>query len=428
MSAQTTEDRVALRSAWSRLPRVPLFELLVAFSLFPAVYVGADRLQPVEAVAPASAYHLAVGGATVVAIAVFLYDRRVYPLSAFVLVAYLLFVGWAIYSLRWTVGNDGYTDYKLHRMIVFNTLLLAFGLVLAQSRRRVVAFGLVMGVVGLWLSAEAVYASYVLGEFAFVTVGSENYLTHGRAIGFAAPLLAYVLFAHPQYSLRVLAGALLAALVVGSMVAGGRGPFVAIVVALATFAILEGLAAGVQRRISARGLLATAAATVGVGAAVALAVRSLDGTPWAIERLLVARESDEAETRLFMLREAYGFWREEPLRGHGIGSYDVMTATVHDYPHNVVVEVLAELGLVGLALAALVVLPPLLACFYARFSGGDALYSALVALFVFMFVNASLSFDLHANRQLFFAAGLMALAWTEAEAGWLSRSFPREDS
>ncbi|WP_254863536.1 O-antigen ligase family protein [Halovivax gelatinilyticus] len=404
------------------LGRVPLLEALVAFSLFPAVYLGADRMAPIEAAAPVNPYYLAVVAAVTLAVVVFLVDRRIYPLSAAVVLACLAFVGWAWLSLRWTVGTGEYPTYKLHRMIAFNTVLLTLGLVLAQSRHRIVAFALVMGLIGAWLSAEALYASQVLGEFAFATVGSDSYLTHGRAIGFAVPLLAYVLFAHPRPSFRLLAGALIAVGIVGSATAGGRGPFVALIVALAVFVFIEFVVALVTRRVDFVQLGVGVVAAVAVAGTTALVIRSLGGMPWTVERLLDSREQSSGETRLVMIREAYDLWLDEPVRGHGIGSFEVLTTTVHQYPHNVVVETLAELGLVGFALASLVVLTPLIGSLYARLTGGDAIYSALVALFVYALVNASLSFDLQANRQLFFAVGLMALAWTEAERGWLSRS------
>lgn len=421
--ARTDVDGFAL---WRYARTLPLLEVLVAFSLFPAVYVGADRLAPLQQAAPVSFYYLTIGAGTLVALGVFLFDRRLYPLSLFVFVATLAFVGWAALSLRWTAETGGYHRYKLHRMIVFDTVLLGFGLVLAQSRRRIVAFALVMGVIGAWLSAEAVYASYVLDEFAFATVGSETYLTHGRAIGFAVPLLAYVLFSHEWLSVRLLAGGLVVAGILGSLTAGGRGPFIALIVALGVFVALETMAALASRRIDARRLVAASGVTVVVAGAVFLAVRSLGRTPWTLERLRTIGGASETETRRFMLVEAAELWLERPIRGHGIGSYAALTETVHQYPHNVVVETLAELGLVGFGLAALIVLPPLFASLAARFRGGNAMYSALVALFVFMFLNACFSFDLHSNRQLFFAVGLMAYGWTGANSGVLSRPIELE--
>lgn len=407
------DERLAPRvSEW----RIPLLELLVAFSLFPAVYVGSDRLAPLQGLSPVNLYYLSIVAATLLAVGVVLLDRELYPLSVFVFLAAVAFVAWATLSLRWSVGTGSYPRYKLYRMIVFDPLLLVFGLVLAQSRRRIVSFGLVMGVIGAWLAVEAVYASSVLGTVAFATVGSESYLTHGRAIGFAVPLLLYVLFAHSRRTIRLLAGILVVAGFVGILTAGGRGPFVALLAAIGVFAGLETIATLVHRRVDVRRLAVASGATVAVVGTVFLTIQSLAGTPWTLERLRTVGGDSETETRLFMIREAYDLWLEKPIRGHGIGSYEVLTATVHEYPHNVVVETLAELGLVGFLLGSLVVGPPLLASLVARLKSDDVLYSALVALFVFMFVNASFSFDLQSNRQLFFTVGLMAFGWTQTRA------------
>ncbi len=414
MNTNRTRSREGLSGFWSLLRAVPLFEVLVVFSLFPAVYQGAERLQPVEAFAPWNLYYLTIAAAAVCALGIFLLDRRIPPLSLFVLGVWLLFVGWAALSLEWTVGTDEYATSKLTRIAAFNTLLLVFGLALAQSRRRVVAFGIVMGLVGAWLTAEALYATYVLEEFPFVTTGATTYLSLGRAIGFAAPLLAYVLFAHRRYSLRVLAGALLAILLVGLLTTGARGPFVACAAALGVFVVIELVALPFHRQVSGRRVVFASVATAAVAGAVFAATQRLGGVPWTIRRLQGADGARNTDTRQAMIVEAYEFWQEEPIRGHGLGSYEAMSAVGHVYPHNVVAEILTELGLVGIGLFALLILPAFAMLVYVRFTTGDALHTALVALFVFMFVNASFSFDLQGNRQLFFAIGLMAFAWAEA--------------
>jgi O-antigen ligase len=79
------------------------------------------------------------------------------------------------------------------------------------------------------------------------------------------------------------------------------------------------------------------------------------------------------------------------------------------YPHNLLLEILAELGLVGLLLLlfhlvfALWLLKP-------RLVGEDPLRLLVLALFVNTLVNAQVSEDLTGNRLLFAVLGLMALA------------------
>ncbi|WP_247729230.1 O-antigen ligase family protein [Halovivax limisalsi] len=418
-SGWTTSTVASALERGSILAAVPILEVLIAVSLFPAVYLGADRLAPIEAALPVNFYYLAITLATLLALGTVLRagygvgrDRRVDPRSAAVFFAALAFVAWAALSLRWTVESGEYATYKLERLALFGPLLLGFGLVLARSRRRLVAFALVMGAIGVWLAAEALYATHVLGEMAFVTVGSDTYLVHGRAIGFAAPLLSGVVVARRHPAIRLVAGAMIAAALVGSATAGGRGPFVALLAALGTFVLVEGLTAAAARRVTPAGVAASVGSAIAIVGGALLMIRTLGSTPWTLERLGTVGSDSATETRLHMLEEATNLWLERPLLGHGIGSYDALTATGHEYPHNVIVETLAELGLVGFGLAALVVLPGLVASLAARVRGGSAMHTAVVALFVYMLVNACLSFDLQSNRQLFFAAGLLALGWT----------------
>lgn len=427
MGTATSADDTLVHPQRKRLERLPVFELLVAFSLFPAVYTGADRLQPLEAVSPVTPYYLAFAAAMILGAAIVVREGSVDGRSVLVLGAAVAFVGWAALSLQWTVGTDAYAWQKLSRLAVINTTLLAFGLVLASSRRRVVAFGFVMGLVGVWLTLEAIYAVSVLETLPFATVGSETYLTHGRAIGFAVPIATYLAVSHPDRVIRTLCGLLVGLLVVGLLLVGSRGPFLAVVVALAGFAGLETAASFTRGSADRRTPVATLGLVTLVLGAVGGAFWMHGRVPWTFERLRTAGGDGESETRLFMFREALDLWRVRPVRGHGLGAFDVLTETVHTYPHNLLAEVLSELGLVGLVLVALVMVPPVMAALRARLASGDALYSALVALFVFAVVNAAFSFDLHGNRQLWFTAGLLALVWTESDGNRLDIQFSGSD-
>jgi len=117
---------------------------------------------------------------------------------------------------------------------------------------------------------------------------------------------------------------------------------------------------------------------------------------------------------------AFEMFNSSPLIGHGLGSFQISTG---DYPHNLSLEILAELGLVGY----MPILVALIAAFFALFMfprysgipfGGHAnanarSTSAIEAGFIFLFltyiflvVEVHLSGDLFDSRWLFFLLGL----------------------
>jgi hypothetical protein len=84
---------------------------------------------------------------------------------------------------------------------------------------------------------------------------------------------------------------------------------------------------------------------------------------------------------------------------------------VQVYPHNISVEVLVELGLVGLLLLWLIIAHCLRCLGPLRSIRGDPVRIFLLAMFVAQFIIAHVSGDLHENRGLFVMLGLMTWDW-----------------
>ncbi len=91
-------------------------------------------------------------------------------------------------------------------------------------------------------------------------------------------------------------------------------------------------------------------------------------------------------------------WRDEPLIGHGAGSYARDWARLRPFAlsvqdgHSLFFEVLSELGLVGLGLLAIALLAPLLAMIRRR-AENRVLWSAVLALYVTWLVRAAVDWD-----------------------------------
>jgi O-antigen ligase len=126
-----------------------------------------------------------------------------------------------------------------------------------------------------------------------------------------------------------------------------------------------------------------------------------------MEGLSSPTQDDSSSTRLVFYKEAFRIWTEHPIFGSGIGSFPVIMGIgdIRGYPHNFILEVLAELGLVGLLIFG-----------FLLFSGVKLLLKNLFAnspqsFFVFLvfmtsFVEALISSDITDHRLMMLALGL----------------------
>jgi O-antigen ligase len=123
---------------------------------------------------------------------------------------------------------------------------------------------------------------------------------------------------------------------------GSRGAFVGLLVGL--------LALLVIRRMNVR--------LIGIGAIVVLSlgylvkvVASPERLQYIEERWLVTTLQERyLSERDVLLEKAYDLWLERPVFGGGLGSFDYYTFGLDRYPHNLVMEVAQEGGIVAVSL------------------------------------------------------------------------------
>jgi O-antigen ligase len=150
-----------------------------------------------------------------------------------------------------------------------------------------------------------------------------------------------------------------------------------------------------------------------VAAAVAAAVAVPKIVPaTAIERsvsFLVGNGSGlSSNGRTHLWSEAWHAFVTHPLFGLGTGGF-AQIEPVYQYPHNVILEAAAELGLVGLVVLLAFLVPtvkPLLAAWRSSTGAERAAAALIAALLASSVVNALLSDSLEASSGIWFAAGL----------------------
>ena len=109
----------------------------------------------------------------------------------------------------------------------------------------------------------------------------------------------------------------------------------------------------------------------------------------------------------------YGMWvaaingiQESPLIGHGIGSYGLyfIGEDVRAYPHNIILQVFFETGMVGLILWSLFIIK------FIHFLGRNCKDSGLIMLAAFLLLETLKSNSLVDSRILFLWLGLIIVA------------------
>jgi len=333
----------------------------------------------------------------------------------------LLFFAMPSVSLLWTPGVL-YARQKALYVLVLNTWgLVGAALIIGPEPRRLRRF------VGLWcvwvlfLSSAYTLLGVPLGLGNNTRPGlfGSNYQTVGVSLGYGLSILLVVFWCWSlQWWHRVGLGVLILWMFWVLLENSSRMPLLGSL-GVAVLPILIGFRSnGVRWARSWRGALTGAIVVAAAGGALVVYRSQVGGLPTGITRLanvpalIMGRNPDYR--RLLWMKEAFRFWLQRPVLGHGCGAFPLLLgrSDARTYPHNIVMEVLCELGLVGISLLAWLHWAAL------RLVGGwrrllrDRWRMMIVSLFLCTLATAMVSSDLHGNRPLFMMLGLCSYGAT----------------
>jgi O-antigen ligase len=237
----------------------------------------------------------------------------------------------------------------------------------------------------------------------------ENTIQTGQVALLTALIsLTWFIRAAPRL-LRPLAAVIVPVALIEAIASGSRGPV------LACGAVLV---FAVARRVIARPTLSRQdlGAVIGVVAlaAAALVLDRLPGQSLARFGLLGSGAADTSATaRVDLFNAAAEMFGQAPILGHGTGSFGAFAHwqpgfTAYTYPHNILVQIAAELGIVGLAVGAAFLAVALL-----RPIVNDPAGWTLRVLGLFMVINSLISGDIYSDRLTW---GLLVLLVAAAPA------------
>lgn len=336
-------------------------------------------------------------------------DARRVPLSLLLappIVLTVLLAVWQLVRLG-ASPSPAYGEYKLQLFLAQNLAFVVAGVLIARSGRDVrlyalLALLLATGSGALLVSGLSSGSAEAVVGGRFSASSGQSPIELGRQAALGLLVGVYVLLAHRRLALRLVALATMPLIAVAFVASGSRGPVVGLAGGLLVLLLLS-----LQRRESRLRV-----AFVAAGSVVAAIVVSRLVPPENVERTLSVITGSEnglsANGRFELWSEAWALFVERPLAGIGTGGFAAVEPS-ELYPHNLLFEVGAELGLVGLVLLGGVLGYAVLALGRAWRAGGEqgrpgfALAAALLAS---AFLNAMFSSNMPTNFGLWLAVGL----------------------
>jgi O-antigen ligase len=214
---------------------------------------------------------------------------------------------------------------------------------------------------------------------------------------------------------RLPPAALAAGFVAVAAATGSRGPLLSF--ALAVAVTLTAWLVRVPRKVAP--VLAVAAASVAVVPFVSLPATSGERLSQAARDPLAAFREDD---RAYLVQQAFQVIDRHPIRGGGVGAFSTVNPTAK-WPHNLFIELWAELGLAAMLVVAASVVAVLVGLFRLAWRTAvrwreQQLAYILPAVFVFNLLAVQVSGNINDNRDFW---GMLAIASLVVAGGLDSR-------
>lgn len=331
--------------------------------------------------------------------------RKLSASFAIVMVLWAVFLLYAAISMFWSPSSN-YAMSKFFRLATICSLLLIVPTVLFPDTKNIYNF-FKFSIYASVAVSVAIILGYLSPAYPrpYELLGSLSHLAPGRIMGFGIIVTTYYVLSSRRKSRRVTYGFMLGFLLLGILVSGSRGPLIA---AMGSTVTLIFLVLYVKRRQKRRAFLFLLASFTAIVSLFVLHL-AFNVTIPNFDRIipLLQGEFDPSnERRLRFYREGVLLWLESPLIGSGFGSYGVWIhgADVEEYPHNFVLEILSELGVVGLLIFGAFLGATLLSIVANHRKRPVSLL--LLCLFIYALINASFSQDLQGDRMIYAVIGL----------------------
>jgi len=404
---------IILMVATIKYPAISLVFLLTAGTLKGLLITGGYRfagfLDPVV-----------LGGVWVALAMMYNYMRtggRLKDILSIPVFLYLLLAAFLLFGLMYTSAPN----YGFQKSLRFATIVLVMFLgpiVLAPSLKDLRLIIWILFVMGIIYAIFTIIAPNVAG-FSVAELGRGRFLRVGP-LGTAAMMamgaiiaFCFAIAPHTPRTLKTVSVVLMPLMLIGIILTGSRGPFFGLwlCVLIALIVYRKHVPKVWSVVIVTATIVATFLIFVKLPYEKTVRIGGVVKDKYEIEKV--------ASVRTEMFSWVWKNAGSRPILGHGTGAYavDRNGVDIGDWPHNIILELLYEQGLVGVLLISLFLL-----VIFRRWRQASKLTylcephmhmeaSQIVhiagLLFLFNLLQAMKSFDIAGNRLTFFSAGLV---------------------
>jgi O-antigen ligase len=338
--------------------------------------------------------------------------KLVVKISSFYLVtAYVLFATYSVASMIWSPSVDYAREKGTFMLLTVFWSLAASSLIISNEEIRVKRFLLIILLLASWQAFQSFQVYLVSSGEGFITVMGASYLGTGQIIGLGAlVLLSVILFSKHPLIYKLFAFFLFIIMLFILLILGGRGPLLATLLAMLLTLVYAFKFDHFKLSISRYGIVVLILIFVSI-LVIGYLIASGNETQTLLRLMMLFEGSDDssAGTRAVYYGASIEFWKQAPLVGQGLGSWPVLYdgTDLRNYPHNMFLEVLSELGLIGFVLFSMLLALGIKNLFYLQTIQGNPQCMGVVLLFVCSFLNILISGDIPDNRTFFCILGLM---------------------
>lgn len=400
--------------AINRLTIPKITKLLLSFESLFFLLINAGRFKGISFFLnlPVDISIILLGINIFVALFVFIKKPPIFSKESLILLLiFLLFISFILLSFFWTPSHV-YAHKKLLSFFCYGVWgYFAAAMIVSQSRLRCERY---WQVVIFYSTIYAVIALFdftlsVVNHASFFKVLGGNYLGVSRVLGLAAIVALTSAFNNNGVSKwkhsRIAVSILFVFLM---LVDGARGPLLAFLLVMFLFFLYRVIYIGVNKKNL---LIFTFLLIIGLLLLFVFFVPNISSIHTLSRLSVIFTEvggGTSASTRITLFMQAINIFNMHPLLGGGFGSFPVLChlQDVIAYPHNIVLELLAELGIIGFGLMVLLVFFTL-KFFYERNIKTDNNFLIIILMFVFALVNSLISGDIVDNGLLFTSLGFM---------------------
>lgn len=326
--------------------------------------------------------------------------------ASYVVISYLYITPATLYGYTKTIG------------CVVAFILITYPLVTTYTMDDIRKFLYVYFVLDILLLIFVIFynGAYDISQYSRLEIGEINPIWLARLVGEVAIMTYFIL----SKKWAVLKYVLMTILLIILLASGSKGPLIALLISIIAIDVFYS-----NKSVTLKYLLKTYFKSILVITSgivfIRFVVLNFFDLEYIISRFsILDAESQYGElSRMNLISRAVDYFFENPLLGKGIGAFGVLTHgyDYRRYPHNIFIEALTELGLVGFLLIlfsiSIVFISFIKRVRLKKYTEDHNLtFRVLGALFIFYFINANVSGDLtYSNMKLFFFMGLLNYAF-----------------